>query len=217
MSRLIVPAYPHHVTQRGVRSMDIFPDDDARWAYLQFLSEEAKRFGVQFLSWCLMTNHVHFIAIPENLQSLARAFGEAHRRYTRMRNFKEGVRGYLFQGRFGSCVLDEKHLVAAARYVERNPVKAGITSHPRDYQWSSARFHLGIIETDVMVVDRTLLGLVSDWEDLLKSENEEDSKRLRLFTRTGRPVGDDNFAEKVKNLTGKDPRPRPAGRPRKGR
>jgi len=134
-----------------------------------------------------------------------------------MRNFKEGVRGYLFQGRFGSCVLDEKHLVAAARYVERNPVKAGITSHPRDYQWSSARFHLGIIETDVMVVDRTLLGLVSDWEDLLKSENEEDSKRLRLFTRTGRPVGDDNFAEKVKNLTGKDPRPRPAGRPRKGR
>jgi len=217
MSRLIVPAYPHHVTQRGVRSMDIFPDDDARWAYLQFLSEEAKRFGVQFLSWCLMTNHVHFIAIPENLQSLARAFGEAHRRYTRMRNFKEGVRGYLFQGRFGSCVLDEKHLVAAARYVERNPVKAGITSHPRDYQWSSARFHLGIIETDVMVVDRTLLGLVSDWEDLLKSENEEDSKRLRFFTRTGRPVGDDNFAEKVKNLTGKDPRPRPAGRPRKGR
>ena len=217
MSRLIVPAYPHHVTQRGVRSMDIFPDDDARWAYLQFLSEEAKRFGVQFLSWCLMTNHVHFIAIPENLQSLARAFREAHRRYTRMRNFKEGVRGYLFQGRFGSCVLDEKHLVAAARYVERNPVKAGITSHPRDYQWSSARFHLGIIETDVMVVDRTLLGLVSDWEDLLKSENEEDSKRLRLFTRTGRPVGDDNFAEKVKNLTGKDPRPRPAGRPRKGR
>lgn len=216
MSRLVVPAYPHHVTQRGVRSMDIFPDDDARWAYLQFLSEEAKRFGVQFLSWCLMTNHVHFIAIPEDLQSLARAFGEAHRRYTRMRNFQEGVRGYLFQGRFGSCILDEKHLVAAARYVERNPVKAGIVSHPRDYQWSSARFHLGIAETDVMVADRTLLGLVTDWENLLKSENEEDSKRLRLSTRTGRPAGDDEFAEKVKNLTGKDPRPRPAGRPRKG-
>jgi putative transposase len=196
--------------------MDIFPDDDARRAYLLFLSEEAKRFGVQFLSWCLMTNHVHFIVIPEGLQSLARAFGEAHRRYTRMRNFQEGVRGYLFQGRFGSCVLDEKHLVAAARYVERNPVKAGIVSHPRDYQWSSARFHLGIVETDVMVADRTLLGLVTDWEDLLKLENEEYSKRLRLSTRTGRPVGDDDFAEKVTAITGRDPRPRPAGRPRKG-
>ena len=216
MPRLIVPGYPHHVTQRGVRSMDIFPDDDARWTYLRFLSEEAGRAGVEFLSWCLMTNHVHFIAIPDDPHSLARAFGEAHRRYTRMRNFHEGVRGYLFQGRFGSCVLDEKHLVAAARYVERNPVKAGIVSHPREYQWSSARFHLGIIEADMMVADRTMLGLVSDWENLLSSENEEDSERLRLSTRTGRPVGGDDFAEKVKNLTGRDPRPRQPGRPRKG-
>jgi putative transposase len=195
--------------------MDIFPDNDARLAYLQFLSEEAGRAGVQFLSWCLMTNHVHFIAIPNDPRSLARAFGEAHRRYTRMRNFHEGVRGYLFQGRFGSCVLDERHLVAAARYVERNPVKAGIVSHPRDYQWSSARFHLGITETDIMVADRTMLGLVSDWENLLSSENEEDSERLRLSTRTGRPAGDDVFAEKVENLTGRDPRPRRPGRPRK--
>ena len=217
MSRLIVPGYPHHVTQRGVRSMDIFPDDDARWTYLRFLSEEAGRAGVEFLSWCLMTNHVHFIAIPKDSYSLARAFGEAHRRYTRMRNFHEGVRGYLFQGRFGSCVLDEKHLVAAARYVERNPVKAGIVSDPRDYQWSSARFHLGIIEADMMVVDRTMLGLVSDWENLLSSENEEDSERLRLSTRTGRPAGNDDFAEKVEILTGRDPRPRRPERPRKGK
>jgi len=216
MSRLIVPGFPHHLTQRGVRSMDIFPDDDARLAYLRFLSEEAGRSGVQFLSWCLMTNHVHFIAIPNESHSLSRAFGEAHRRYTRMRNFHEGVRGYLFQGRFGSCVLDERHLVAAARYVERNPVKAGIVSHSRDYQWSSARFHLGITETDMMVADRTMLGLVSDWENLLSSENEEDSERLRLSTRTGRPAGDDVFAEKVENLTGRDPRPRRPGRPRKG-
>ena len=216
MSRLIVPGFPHHVTQRGVRSMDIFPDDDARLAYLQFLSEEAGRSGVQFLSWCLMTKHVHFIAIPNDSPSLARAFGEAHRRYTRMRNFEEGVRGYLFQGRFGSCVLDEKHLVAAARYVERNPLKAGIVSHPRDYQCSSARFHLGIIEADMMVADRTMLGLVSDWENLLSAENEEDSERLRLSTRTGRPAGNDDFAEKVEILTGRDPRPRQPGRPRKG-
>jgi putative transposase len=217
MSRLIVPGFPHHVTQRGVRSMDIFPDNDARLAYLQFLSEEAGRSGVQFLSWCLMTNHVHFIAIPNDSSSLTRAFGEAHRRYTRMRNFGEGVRGYLFQGRFGSCVLDEKHLVAAARYVERNPVKAGMVSHPRDYQWSSARFHLGIAETDMMVADRTMLGLVSDWENFLSSENEEDSERLRLSTRTGRPAGNDDFAEKVKMLTGGDPRPQRPGRPRKGK
>jgi len=122
----------------------------------------------------------------------------------------------LFQGRFCSCVLDEKHLVAAVRYVERNPVKAGIVSHPGDYHWSSARFHLGINESDMMVTDRTMLGLVFDWENLLLSEDEEDSVRIRISTRTGRPAGDDEFAEKVKDLTGRDPRPRRPGRPRKG-
>lgn len=204
------------MTQRGVRSMDIFPDNDSRLAYLQFLADEATRFRVQFLSWCLMTNHVHFIAVPTDTSSLAKAFGEAHRRYTRMRNFQEGVRGYLFQGRFGSCVLDETHLLAAARYVERNPVKARMVLHPGDYQWSSAQFHLGLAETDLLVADRTMLGLVSDWESLLSSENEEESNRLRLSTRTGRPASNEDFVEKVQQLTGRDPRPQRPGRPRKG-
>jgi putative transposase len=79
------------------------------------VAEEGARFGVDILSWRLMTNHVHFIAVPHKEISLARAFGEAHRRYTRLKNFAEGMRGYLFQGRFGSCVLDEDYLVAAAR------------------------------------------------------------------------------------------------------
>jgi len=76
-------------------------------------------------------------------------------------------------------------------------VKAGIVSYPGDYHWSSARFHLSINESDMMVADRTVLGLVIDWENLLLSEDEEDSVRLRVSTRTGRPAGDDEFAEKV--------------------
>jgi putative transposase len=86
---------------------------------------ELKRFSVEVLAWCLMTNHTHLIVVPSDAGLLARAIGEAHRRYTRMKNFSDGVRGYLFQGRFGSCVLDERHLLAAARYVELNPVNAG--------------------------------------------------------------------------------------------
>ena len=95
-ARLIVPGYPHHVTQRGVRSVEIFANDEDRFAYLEFMKEESLRFGVSFVTWCLMTNHVHLIAIPEVDDSLARAIGEAHRRYTRRKNFAEGVRGYLF-------------------------------------------------------------------------------------------------------------------------
>ncbi|WP_321390544.1 transposase [uncultured Desulfuromusa sp.] len=87
--------YPHHIVQRGVRSMDIFSDDQDRLAYLQMMAEEAEFSGVTFLSWCLMTNHVHLIAVPEHEDSLARTIGEAHRRYTRKKNFTAGVRGYL--------------------------------------------------------------------------------------------------------------------------
>src|SRR3990170_8332210 len=107
ISRVVAPGYPHHITQRGVRSMTVFRSDEDRNAYLRFIREETTRFGVEILAWCLMTNHVHFIAVPSQNTALARAFGEAHRRFTCARNMAENVRGYLFQGRFGSCVLDE--------------------------------------------------------------------------------------------------------------
>lgn len=140
MARIVVPGYPHHVTQRGVRSLPIFRDDEDRQSYLEFMRRETQRFQVGILAWCLMTN---LIAIPEDEKALARAIGEAHKRYSRMRNFAEGVWGYLFQGRFGSCVLDEKHLAAAVRYVENNPVRAGMVKRAWEYPWSSARFHAG--------------------------------------------------------------------------
>jgi len=98
--------------------MAVFRSDDDRLAYLRYMAEETKRLGVEILSWCLMTNHIHLVAVPGDEKVLARSIGEAHKRYTRMRNFAEGVRGYLFQRRFGSCVLDEGHLLAAVRYVE---------------------------------------------------------------------------------------------------
>ena len=82
LSRLVIPGYPHHVTQRGVRSMNIFNNGEDRFTYLEFMAEEAGRFGVTFLAWCLMDNHVHLIAVPKTETSLARAIGEAHRRYT---------------------------------------------------------------------------------------------------------------------------------------
>jgi putative transposase len=213
ISRIVAPGYPHHVTQRGVRSMDVFHSDDDRLAYLSFLSEETARFGLEILSWCLMTNHVHFIAVPQNEASLARGFGEAHRRYTRMKNFSQGVRGYLFQGRFSSCVLDQQHLLAAARYVARNPVVAGLAKTPWEYPWSSTRFHCGLIDHDPLVKDLTLLGLITDWQEFLSTEERVESDLIRQATRTGRPAGNVLFVEKVESLTGRVLKIKPAGRP----
>ena len=217
LSRLVIPGYPHHVTQRGVRSMNIFNNEEDRFTYLEFMAEEAGRFGVTFLAWCLMDNHVHLIAVPKTETSLARAIGEAHRRYTRMKNFAEGVRGYLFQGRFGSCVLDEPHLLAAARYVELNPVKAGLAAQAWEYPWSSCRFHCRQQETDLLVKERTLPEMVDDWTRFLHQDDEEKLNRVLQGTRTGRPVGSDAFVSSLESLTGRILHPCKPGRPRKNK
>jgi len=216
ISRVVASGYPHHVTQRGVRSIPIFQTDSNRTAYLNFMAEELNRFGVEVLAWCLMTNHTHLIVVPQDSTVLARAVGEAHRRYTRMKNFSDGVRGYLFQGRFGSCVLDDHHLLAAARYVELNPVNAGIVKEAAQYPWSSARFHLGLSQGDALVRDKSLLGLVNNWSEYLKGDDEPRTQTMLLRgIRTGRPAGSEQFVEMIERLTGRDLAMRKAGRPLK--
>jgi putative transposase len=167
------------------------------------VKEETDRFEVEILSWCLMTNHVHFIAIPQQETSLAKGFGQAHKRYTRMKNITEGVRGYLFQARFSSCVLDELHLLAAVNSVESNPVRAGITEVAWEYPWSSAVFHVGKATTDVLVTDRTLRGLIDDWRVYLENDKDLPAEALRKATRTGRPAGDQSFIEGIERLIGR--------------
>jgi len=215
LARLIVPGYPHHITQRGVRSIDIFADDEDRNTYLHCLAEEAERCGVEFMGWCLMTNHVHLIAVPAREDSLSRGIGGAHRRYTRMKNFREGVRGYLFQGRFHSCVLDEPHLIAAGRYVERNPVAAGMISEPWDYPWSSARFHCGLTPDDPLVKERKLPQLIDNWTDYISAADAKMEQVIRRKTQTGRPAGDETFVFRLEALVGRRLRLKSPGRPKK--
>ncbi|WDN87582.1 putative transposase [Desulfosarcina sp. BuS5] len=88
-----------------------------------------------------MPNNVHLIAVPETKESLMLAIGEAHRRYSRMINFREGWKGHLWQGRFASYVLDEVHLLASAHYIEMNPVRAKLVKDPTHWTWSSAFAH----------------------------------------------------------------------------
>lgn len=132
-----------------------------------------------------------------------------------MKSFDAGVRGYLFQGRFGSCVLDECHLVAAARYVEMNPVQAGVVAVAWEYPWSSAEFHMAIAEYDSLVTDPTLLGLVSDWEGFWQSAEQGPLKKHRKATRTGRPAGDGSFVATVEKLTSRNLSKGWPGKPRK--
>ena len=101
------------------------------------MGDSERRFYDLF-AWVVMPNHVHLIAVPHSADGLRRAIGEAHRRYTRQINFREGWRGHLWQGRFASFVMDEPYLLATARYVELNPVRAGLVTGPSEYPWSSS-------------------------------------------------------------------------------
>ena len=162
LARVVVPGLPHHIILRGVRRMDVFFSDDDRREYLKQLADQGERFGVKYLAWCLMTNHVHLIAIPAEESSLARGIGEAHRRYTRYVNFREGWRGYLFQGRFHSFPLEGRYLLAAVRYVLRNPVRVGIARSPWDYPWSSARWFVGEKPHDPLAILSDMLADIAD-------------------------------------------------------
>jgi len=121
IARVVAPGLPHHVTQRGNRRQQTFFCDDDYRAYLELMAQWCSRCAVEIWAYCLMPNHVHLIAVPESKDGLRSAIGEAHRRYTRRINFREGWRGHLWQGRFASYTMEERYLLAAARYIEMNP------------------------------------------------------------------------------------------------
>ena len=142
IARLVAPGFPHHITQRGNYGQTVFFDDNDRQRYLSWIIEYSKKYSSSILVHDLMPNHVHFIAIPKNKDSLARTFNMAHMRYAQYINRKMEKRGHLWQGRFYSCVLDAYHLIAAARYIERNPVRANMVKEPWEWPWSSASAHI---------------------------------------------------------------------------
>jgi putative transposase len=128
----------HHITQRGLDRQQIFFGDKDRHTYLDCLVNYCDQARVRILAYCLMQNHIHVVAVPEEADSFAVALRRAHGRYALYLNASRGRTGHLWQNRFYSCALDEHHLRVALRYVERNPVRANIVERPEQHQWSSA-------------------------------------------------------------------------------
>ncbi len=200
--RIVLTGIPHHVTQRGVRSMDIFESEIDINFYIKLLSEYSEKHDLEILSWCLMTNHVHLIVVPGSEESLSKAIGEAHKYYSCSFNKRHGVKGALFQSRFYSTPMSLQHYHAAVRYVLCNPVRAGIVQDPFEYQWSSAAFHAGIKKYDPLVSDPNILDSVEDWTEYL-SEDSSDIELIRKNTKTGRPCGDKDFIAAAERITGR--------------
>lgn len=212
LARVVLPDLPHHVTQRGNRRQEVFLREPDYSTYLAILSEFTERFGVQVWAYCLMPNHVHIVAVPHEPENLTKAIAETHRRYTFWINRREGWTGYLWQGRYASFPMDDTHLLLAARYIEQNPVRAGLCDKPHQWRWSSARHHLGI-ETDPLISQGDLLKtFTDDWHGFLAlSMNDEEKQLLRKHEGSGRPLGDSTFIKLCEAVSGISLSPRRRG------
>ncbi len=212
LARVVMEGVAHHVTQRGNRGQRVFFGDDDYLAYGALLAAGCAGAGVAVWGYCLMPNHVHLILVPSSPDGLRAALAETHRRYTRRVNFREGWRGYLWQGRFASAAMDEVHLMAAARYVELNPVRAGLAAKAPDWPWSSARAHLEGRD-DGLVCIAPLLARQSDWRAFLdQGLREDEHKALQAAERTGRPLGSAAFIADLERRLGRTLTPRKPGR-----
>jgi len=211
IARLVVPGYPHHVTQRGNRRQQTFFEESDYLAYVELLRELKTKAQVEIWAYCLMPNHVHFVAVPQHEQGLAKLFGVAHHRYARRVNSMHDWRGHLWQERFHSCVMDDAHLLMAVRYIELNPVRAGICSRAEDWRWSSVHANQ-VDKPDALVTTAPMRERISDWRDYLSQECPSDSlNKLRALTQSGRPAGDDRFLENLEETTGRRLRQRKPG------
>jgi len=211
LARAVIADLPHHITQRGNRRQPTFFNEADYVLYVALMSESCDRWDVEVWAWCLMPNHVHLIVVPPSAEALRRAIGEAHRKYTTEVNEREGWRGCLWQGRFASFVMDEAYTLAAARYVELNPVRAGLVARPEEYLWSSAGAHLRGRD-DALCQVAPLLDRVGDWSRFLGAPPDENAAlEIRKHQSTGRPLGSDAFIDELERKLGRPLRPRKPG------
>ncbi len=215
VARITAPGLVYHVTHRGNHRADVFFDREDREIYLRWLAGVGRCHGLELWAYCLMTNHVHLLVRGHERGSLGLTLRELQGRYARRVNQQKQWSGHLWANRFYSHPVDGEALWAAVRYIERNPVRAGLVARAEEYPWSSARAHCGLDGSGVLSPARPFPGKVSNWRSWLEAGDDSTDDALRSATRTGRPAGAPEFLARLEQQLGRSLAPRPQGRPRK--
>jgi putative transposase len=215
-ARVVVPQCPHHVTQRGNERRDVFFTTGDRDVYLGLLKQYSAFHGVQVLGFCLMTNHVHLVVLPDRAEGLAKLLREVQMRYSQYRHAVERGNGHLWQGRYYSCPVDPERLSSVMRYVELNPVRAGLVDRAGAYPWSSAMAHLGAADpwNLVALTEWNRCWTAKEWADILL-DGAEEGGAIREATYGGRPLGPQEFVARLEAYLERPLRRGSPGRPKK--
>lgn len=224
LPRLAVPGHPHHLIQRGNNGQPIFVDDDDRRMYRTMLRDAAAAHTVAVHAYVLMDNHVHLLVTPEKEGALSLMMQALGRRYVSWFNRRHQRSGTLWEGRFRGCVIEsERFFLACMRYIEQNPMRAGVAGHPSDFEWSSHAHHVGS-RSDPLVADHALFWTLGntpfDRQSAYKALSEQllparEVDQLTSAALKGWGLGSPEFLRTLAEQTERRLSPRPRGRPRK--
>jgi len=219
LARVVIPNIPYHITQRGNRGEDVFFCEADKAFYLKLLKQYSHKYSVKVWAYCLMSNHVHLILRPSTDQGLQQVLKPLHMRYAQYINKKHNWKGHLWQGRFFSSALDEAYTHSAIRYVELNPVRAGMVARAEDYVWSSAQAHLGLVKSELLsnIFARYNPASTEEWAAYLQEAGQpEHIEILNRNIEKGLPCGHEGFVNRLEKLTKRSLSFKPVGRPKKG-
>ena len=224
-ARLAVPGYPHHLIQRGNNRQRVFLDDEDRARYLSMLRDVLREQGVALHAWVLMDNHVHLLLTPGEGRALSRLMQRLGTWYAGWFNHRHGRTGALWEGRFRSSLLEtDAYLLTCMRYIENNPVRAGMVERAEDYRWSSSRHHVGAA-VDPLITDHSLYWGMGNtpfereaaYRAFLHEALAEESGRLSRAFLGGRALGSQRFLEHMSQDAGRSLHPGKRGRPPKAK
>jgi putative transposase len=220
LPRLILPGQPHHIIQRGNNRQPVFFAEEDYRLYLGWLKEAAGKYGCAIHAYVLMTNHVHLLLTPAHEEAVGKVMQTLGRRYVRHINHTYQRTGTLWEGRYKSSLIDSEHyLLTCHRYIELNPVRAGMIEHPLNYAWSSYH-HNAVGKTDPLIEEHDgYLALGESaalrqnaYQKLFETDIDEVSlERIRNNVNKGWVLGNERFKEQIEHQLKRRVRPLPRG------
>ena len=224
LARLILPGIAVHVIQRGNNRGACFREGSDYFVYLLHLRELARKLACEVHAYCLMTNHVHLLLTPPSPEACIALMRNLGQRYVQYFNKHHQRSGTLFEGRFRSCVTEStRYVLACYRYIEMNPVRAGMVRQPVDYAWSSHAANSGVREggflaphVEYLGLGSTLLARRAAYAGLFDAQAERDLDEIRRATNGGYPLASESLKAGLRveqrRIKPSRPGPRAAGK-----